>query len=84
MFFFQTHIFLQPCRCKGGLQLRFLFLQLIHTILGALVEDTGFNGPEQVCNCLLRFSKCILQGFGITGICILRKLILVSVFCNVI
>ena len=53
------------------------------SVFRAFVEDACLDGPEEVVDCPFRFVQCLLQGFGVGGIGVLGKEILVGVLCDV-
>ena len=53
--FLSPKILFQLGRSQSELQFGLLLLQLVHTLPGAFVEDTGFNGTEQIGNRLFGF-----------------------------
>jgi hypothetical protein len=77
VFLLQTQLLLQPGRCKSHTKLLLLLLQLIHAVFGAFVEDTGFNGPEEVGDGFLRFRQGGLEGIGIAGVRVLGDIVLI-------
>ena len=68
VFLLQTQLLLQPGCCQSHPKLFLLLLQLIHAVLGAFIEDTGFDGPEEVGDGFLRFRQGGLEGIGIAGV----------------
>ena len=82
VFLLQTQLLLQPGRRQSHPKLFLLLLQLVHTVLGAFVEDTGFDGPEEVGDGLLRFRQGGLEGIGIAGVRVLGDIVLIGAFRN--
>lgn len=68
MLFLQTQIFFQLGCGKCHSEILFLLLQFIHTLLGAFVENTCFNGADEVIDSTVCFIQSFLQGLGIGGV----------------
>ena len=80
MLFLEFQILFQFGCGQRRFEITLLLLQFIHPVLGAFVEDAGFDSTEQIVDCPLRFIQCFLQRLCIGGICVLCQIILVSVF----
>ena len=82
VFFLERQILFQFGSCQRHPKILFLLFQLVHTILGAFVEDSCLDGPEQIGNGSISFIQSFLKRLGVSGIGILGQEILVGVLCN--
>ena len=82
VFFLESQILFQLGCGKSHTEILFLLLQFVHAVLGAFIEDTCFNSTQEVGDGTVGFVQSFLQGFGVSGVRILGKEILVCVFCN--
>ena len=80
VFLLQTQLLLQPGCGQCHPEFLLLLLQLIHAVLGAFVEDAGFDGPEEVGDGLLRFRQSGLDGIGVAGVRVLGDIVVGIVF----
>ena len=77
VFFLESQILFQLGCGKSHTEILFLLLQLIHAVLGALIEDTCLDGPEQIVDGPIGFVQSLLQGFGVSGVRILGEEMLI-------